>query len=171
MALYETPQAALEAYVEGSRAMDVALLRTCFHPFAVMNGYLMGKQLLGGPEPFFQDVEKAFRAALSAFDEGGDLLVVIVPGQCAVLESRCGLAQCVGDGEQSLELGAPTPHFDQGLLERGLAEERRVGLQRLEIAADGDRFADAGAVVEHEVGDHALRVDSAERFAELRTLA
>ena len=56
MALYETPQAALEAYVEGSRAMDVALLRTCFHPFAVMNGYLMGKQLLGGPEPFFQDV-------------------------------------------------------------------------------------------------------------------
>lgn len=72
MALYETPQAALEAYVEGSRAMDVALLRTCFHPFAVMNGYLMGKQLLGGPEPFFQDVAgMPGRGVTHAAFEGG----------------------------------------------------------------------------------------------------
>lgn len=56
MTAYATPDAVLEAYIQGSRALDADLLRTCFRSDAVMNGYLRGQLLLGGPEPFFQDI-------------------------------------------------------------------------------------------------------------------
>lgn len=58
MTVYATPDAVLEAYIEGSRTLDADRLRACFRPDAVMNGYLRGQLLLGGPEPFFQDIAR-----------------------------------------------------------------------------------------------------------------
>lgn len=79
---HATPDAVLEAYIEGSRALDADSLRACFHPDAVMNGYLRGQLLLGGPEPFFQDIagmkaggvdHAAFRATITGLTVKGDI--------------------------------------------------------------------------------------------------
>ena len=82
MTTYATPDQVLEAYIEGSRALDAERLRTCFRPDAVMNGYLRGRLLLGGPEPFFQDIagmkaggvdHSAFSAAVTSLAVNGDI--------------------------------------------------------------------------------------------------
>lgn len=53
---HATPLALLEAYVEGSKRLDRDLLASCFHPDAVMAGDLDGTLLIGGPEPFLNDI-------------------------------------------------------------------------------------------------------------------
>ncbi|MEL6801006.1 MAG: hypothetical protein AAFO80_14090 [Pseudomonadota bacterium] len=50
---FPTAQAAVEAYIEGTRTRDVALLKTVFADGAVMTGYLGPDLLHGGPEPFY----------------------------------------------------------------------------------------------------------------------
>jgi hypothetical protein len=47
----------LDRYVEGSGG-DVDLLRSIFHPEALMNGYFGGHLGIGSPEPFFAEVAK-----------------------------------------------------------------------------------------------------------------
>ncbi len=46
----------IENYMEGTFKADVETLKSCFHPNAVMNGYLGQDLLIGGPEPFFSDI-------------------------------------------------------------------------------------------------------------------
>lgn len=46
----------MEQYMSGTFEGDVEGLKACFHPRAVMNGYLGDKLLIGTPEPFFQDM-------------------------------------------------------------------------------------------------------------------
>ena len=58
MRRFETCEDVLKAYMEGSRRLDRDLLADCFHPAAVMNGYLAGQLLMGGPQPFFEDVAR-----------------------------------------------------------------------------------------------------------------
>ena len=54
-----------------------------------------------------------------------------------------------GDGKHQVEFDATLPHFRRAPC-RGVshAEQRRIGLNFLEIPANRDRFADAGAVVQ-----------------------
>lgn len=52
------PRAAIEAYAEATRARDVAALKRVFHPTAVMSGWMGGTLLMGGPEPFYSELEK-----------------------------------------------------------------------------------------------------------------
>lgn len=52
-------RAVVESYVKGSRDGDVALLRSIFHPCAVMVGYLGGNLTAGSPEPFFEHVARS----------------------------------------------------------------------------------------------------------------
>lgn len=84
---YESCIELLEAYIDGSRRMDVDVLRGCFHPRAVMNGYLAGQRLLGWPEPFFQDIagmkadgvsHDAFDALVEQLDVTGDVASAVV---------------------------------------------------------------------------------------------
>jgi hypothetical protein len=42
------------------------------------------------------------------------------------------------------------PHLDLGLAERTAAEQRRLGVQFLEVAADGDGFGEDCAIVKFE---------------------
>lgn len=51
-------RAVIESYVKGSKDADVALLRSVFHPQAVMVGYFRGTLLCGSPDPFFDSVAK-----------------------------------------------------------------------------------------------------------------
>jgi len=43
-------------YVDATYRGDAAALRACFHPAAVMCGYLGEDLLVGGPERFFEDI-------------------------------------------------------------------------------------------------------------------
>ena len=53
----ESPEAAIDAYVEGTRTRDVALLQAVFHEGAVMTGWLGPDLLNGGPKPFYGALE------------------------------------------------------------------------------------------------------------------
>jgi hypothetical protein len=43
-------------YVDAAYRGDAAALRECFHPSAVMCGYLGDELLAGGPERFYEDI-------------------------------------------------------------------------------------------------------------------
>ncbi|MEM9474965.1 MAG: nuclear transport factor 2 family protein [Pseudomonadota bacterium] len=67
---FPTAQAAVEAYITGTRTRDIALLKTVFAEGAVMTGYLGPDLLHGGPEPFY--------GALEANEVGDDYAATIV---------------------------------------------------------------------------------------------
>ena len=76
-----------------------------------------------------------------------------------LLHRRMQMLEYARHRQEQVQLDAPVPHFDQRGLERAAPEQRRIGLQRLEIAADGDRLRDHGAVVEHERRHPLHRID------------
>ena len=70
----------MDTYVRGS-AGDVGLLRSIFHPDALMNGYFQGNLGIGSPEPFFQLVaamdpetkDSGYHAQIESIDVVGDV--------------------------------------------------------------------------------------------------
>ena len=48
--------AVVDRYTDATYRGDVDALRECFHPSAMMSGFLDGALLVGSPEPFFQDL-------------------------------------------------------------------------------------------------------------------
>ena len=74
---FDTAHAAVEAYIEGTRTRDIALLKTVFADGAVMTGYLGPDLLHGGPEPFYgalesNEVGDDYSAAIThVAEEGG----------------------------------------------------------------------------------------------------
>src|SRR6516162_1572325 len=64
------------------------------------------------------------------------------------LEHRVGVADGLADRPEQLELHAPVPHLDLGLLAWVAAHQIGFGVLPFEIAADRHRFGDAAAVVE-----------------------
>ena len=46
-------RAIIQEYVDACNAGSVERLRAIFHDDALMSGYMMGKYLMGSPEPFF----------------------------------------------------------------------------------------------------------------------
>ena len=50
-------RAIIEEYVAACNEGNVERLRAIFHEQALMSGYMMGKYIMGSPEPFFQAVE------------------------------------------------------------------------------------------------------------------
>ena len=73
----------VEQYVKGTYQADVELLRSCFHPKAVMNGYLVEQCVLATPEPFFQDVgsKPSFSSTNSPYR--GEIVAIDVVGNVA----------------------------------------------------------------------------------------
>lgn len=73
-----SPEAVLDAYTRGTATRDVALLKSIFHPEAVMTGYLGGQHLMGGPEPFYgalegNEVGADYTGATVALTTDGDI--------------------------------------------------------------------------------------------------
>jgi hypothetical protein len=68
-------------------------------------------------------------------------------------EALGGVAEHLGDRQQTVHEGEVFPHLAQRLLGRGSAEQGRGGVGLLEVAADGADLADAGAVVQLQHGD------------------
>lgn len=73
-------RAVLDDYVKGSRDGDAALLRSIFHPNAVMTGSFRGRLLCGPPEPFFQSVASGGPAGA---DYGAEIVEIAVDGDVA----------------------------------------------------------------------------------------
>ena len=52
-----SPEAVVDAYALATRTRDIDLLKSIFHPQAVMTGWLGPDFLHGGPEPFYGALE------------------------------------------------------------------------------------------------------------------
>jgi ketosteroid isomerase-like protein len=73
----------VQQYIDGTYQGDVKALRDCFHPKAVMNGYLGDQLLVGGPEPFFKNMEKAPSMAEGGVPYQGKITSLDVVGNVA----------------------------------------------------------------------------------------
>ena len=73
----------VQQYIDGTYQGDVKALRDCFHPKAVMNGYLGDQLLVGGPEPFFENMEKAPSMAEGGAPYQGEIASLDVVGNVA----------------------------------------------------------------------------------------
>ena len=73
----------VQQYIDGTYKGDVKALRECFHPKAVMNGYLQDQLLLGGPEPFFDNIESNPSMAEAGAPYRGEITFVDVVGNVA----------------------------------------------------------------------------------------
>lgn len=70
----------IHLYIRGSEG-DVELLRSIFHPDALMSGYFQGHLGMGSPEPFFEEVagmdssqnDSAYRAEVESIDVTGNV--------------------------------------------------------------------------------------------------
>lgn len=60
-----TPNAVLQAYIDGSGELNRAKLAECFHPKAIMTGYLLGKPVIGTPEIYLDDIERMAKQGVS----------------------------------------------------------------------------------------------------------
>src|SRR5215211_2012325 len=66
-----------------------------------------------------------------------------------LLHCRVQVAKDMRNRKQQVQLEAAIPHLDARKLQRAASEQRRIGLERLEVAADRDRLRDYRAVVEN----------------------
>lgn len=73
----------VQKYIEGTFTGDVKVLRDCFHPNAVMNGYLGDQLIVGDPEPFFENMEQAPSMAEGRAPYQGNVTSVEVVGNVA----------------------------------------------------------------------------------------
>ncbi|MBW2000044.1 MAG: nuclear transport factor 2 family protein [Deltaproteobacteria bacterium] len=79
----EAVREVVQKYIDGTYHGDVKALRECFHPSAVMNGYLGDQLLLGNPEPFFEEMEKNPPMAEAGAPYKGEITSVDVVGNIA----------------------------------------------------------------------------------------
>lgn len=47
----------IENYIKGTYEADISLLKNVFHEKARMSGYLGDELIIGGPEPFYEDLK------------------------------------------------------------------------------------------------------------------
>ena len=73
----------VQQYIDGTYQGDVKALRDCFHPKAVMNGYLHDQLLIGGPEPFFENMENNPSMAAGGSPYKAEITFVDVVGNVA----------------------------------------------------------------------------------------
>ncbi len=84
---YPNALAVAQAYIAATYEGNVSALRKLFHPSAVMNGYLDGQLVIGGPEPFFDQMASmpslktsgaSYEANISAVEEAGNVGTVTI---------------------------------------------------------------------------------------------
>lgn len=73
----------VEKYIQGTYQGDVKALKACFHPNAVMNGYLNDQLMMGTPEPFFNDIANNPSMAEAGAPYKGEIVSVDITGKVA----------------------------------------------------------------------------------------
>ena len=79
----EAVRKVMKNYIEGTFKGDIDKLKACFHPKAVMNGYLNGDLLIGTIEPFFKDVSSKPYMASRNIPYKGEIIFVEITDQIA----------------------------------------------------------------------------------------
>src|SRR5262249_48335829 len=75
------------------------------------------------------------------------------------LEKLAGVAEGPRSHRENLELHPPIPHLDNRLFLVILAHQVRLEMSSLEVAADGNRLGDTGAIIEFEYRKSTHRID------------
>lgn len=73
----------IQQYIDGTYQGDVKSLRDCFHSEAVMNGYVQERLLIGGPEPFFKNIEDSPSMAKTGAPFKAEIIFLDVVGNIA----------------------------------------------------------------------------------------
>jgi hypothetical protein len=72
------------------------------------------------------------------------------------------MAKDLRDRQKQAPFDPALPHLDRRPFERGRPEEIGLGIELLDVAADGDRFVDHGPVIEFEQRDRLKGIESGE---------
>jgi hypothetical protein len=84
---YEDVEVVANAYIKATYKGDLDQMRSIFSSTAVMNGYLDGELISGGPEPFFNQLETSpsleslgapYKAEVKSIDVDGDVASVVI---------------------------------------------------------------------------------------------
>ena len=118
-------------------------------------------------EGVVQRREEAAHGGASAFHQPRHRRHTLGAGNRAVGEGRVAVAEGFRHRHEAVPLHVPLGGFDDRLGLRVRAHQVGLGVAFLEIAADGHGFVDHRAVVQHQGGQHAARVDGAELRAEV----
>ena len=73
----------VEKYIDATFHANVDALRKCFHPKAVMHGFLGETKLFGTPEPFFEDIGSKPSMASGNFPYKGEVESLEMSGNVA----------------------------------------------------------------------------------------
>jgi hypothetical protein len=76
-------KARMQKYIDGTYNGDADMLRQCFYPQAVMNGYLNNEMVLRDPEPFFQEIANNPSMVESGVPYKGEIASIDVVGNIA----------------------------------------------------------------------------------------
>ena len=117
--------------------------------------------VLGVAERSVQGSEEPLRSPAPAFHQafhGGDAFAA---GNGTVGKHRIAVAKRIGHRHQAIELHMALRRGDKRTRLGIRAHQRRIRLQRLEIDADGQRFVDDGAIVQHQRRHQTARIDGA----------
>jgi hypothetical protein len=110
---------------------------------------------------------KIRHAALAAFDQPGNLLIIVRTRERAALEARHRIAHAFHGRGEPVELGPALPHGHECLAGRVAPEQRALGVGFLKIAPNRRDFRDRRAIVEDKNGHLLARIDRLEAVGEL----
>jgi hypothetical protein len=76
-------QNVIDNYVDAMFHANIEALRNCFHPEAVMHGFLGDMKLFGTPEPFFEDIGSKPSMASGGVPYKGEVISLELEGGVA----------------------------------------------------------------------------------------
>ena len=79
----EAVRKVMKNYIEGTFEGDIDKLEACFHPDAVMNGYLKGELLIGTTGPFLKDVSSKPSMASRGIPYKGEIVSIEIMDRIA----------------------------------------------------------------------------------------
>lgn len=76
-------EAVLNNYMEGTYKADVELLKSVFHPDAIMTGYMGDQLMIGDPTPFLEDIGGNPSMESQGTEYKGEITKLLVNGNIA----------------------------------------------------------------------------------------
>lgn len=80
---YASVRTVIENYIEGSFTADTALLKSCFHPKALMSGYYRGDMDVGSPQTFYDQLESEPSSKSSGDGYQAEISFIHIAGRMA----------------------------------------------------------------------------------------
>src|SRR5215510_2454411 len=141
------------------------------HSTDVGNGKARAANKFVLDKPRIEPLKEMLDTRAPTLGERRDLFVGLWSGKSMPLKPRCRVAKSLHSGVKAVPLNAVQPRsYYRSLL--GVASHQwRVGMEFLEIPADGKDVCDLCAIVELQNRHHAIRIDRTKRGSELLAAA